>query len=75
MDYANDRYYVESYEGYIYQLEINTGPSQYEKVLNPGERSILILGYPSSLSVADIKNIVIRLRRNDIVIGLQRIPW
>jgi len=75
MDYANGRYYVESYGGYIYQLKINTGLSQYEKVLNPGERSILILGYPSSLSVADIKNIVIRLGKNDIVIGLLRIPW
>ncbi len=75
MDYLNGRYYVESYGGYIYQLKINTGASQYEKVLHPGERSILILGYPSSLSLADIKNIVIRLGRNDIVVGLLRIPW
>ncbi len=75
MDYANGRYYVESHAGYIYQLKINTGLSQYEKVLNPGERSILILGCPSDLSVADIKNIVIRLGKNDIVIGLLRIPW
>jgi hypothetical protein len=75
MDYANGTYYVESYGAYIYQLKINTGASQYEKVLNPGERSILILAYPSSIPVTDIKNIVIRLGKNDIVIGLLRIPW
>ncbi len=75
MDYPNGRYYVDSYGAYIYQLEIDTEASQYEKVLNPGERSILILGYPSSLPPADIKNIVIRLGKNDIVIGLLRIPW
>ncbi len=73
LDYDTDRYYVGSYGEKVYQCEIDLDVG-YDKVINPGDFTIIGLIFPSYVSDIDIKNIVIELAEGDIVIGLQKIP-
>lgn len=73
MDYYNDRYYLETYGGYIYQLEIGMLWSDYSKVINPQDFRSIWVKYPSTISKTDIKNVVIKLE-SGVIIGLQKIP-
>lgn len=74
VDYYSDRYYVQSYGGNIYQLEIDMTWSDYRKVINPQGGKEIWVKYPSSISKTDIKNIIIRLKTSNIIVGLQKIP-
>jgi len=74
MDYFKDRYYVQSYGRNIYQLEIDMEWDDYNKVMNPQDQKLIWVKYPTTISKTDIKNIVIKLARGNIVIALQKIP-
>jgi len=74
MDYYEDRYYIESYGGNVYQLEIDQDWSEYSKVINPQDSKPIWVKYPSTISKTDIKNVLIRLKKGNIVVGLQKIP-
>lgn len=74
MSYYDDRYYVQTYGDRIYQLENSTIWIEYEKVINPQDSKSVWLIFPDSISKIDIKNIVIKLAHNGMVIGLQKIP-
>lgn len=69
MNYLNDRYYLETYGGYVYQLEIDTLWSDYSKVINPQDFRSIWIKYPSTISKTDIKNVVIKLE-SGVIVGL-----
>jgi len=73
LDYDNDRYYIGSYGGNVYQCEIDLDLG-YGKVINPGDLVIIDLIFPQYVSDTDIKDIIIELAKGDIIIGLQKMP-
>jgi len=75
MDYDGDRYYLEDYAGNIYQLKIDMKQGDYSRAINLQEGKTILVKYPSSIPAANIKNIIIRLRKREIVVALQRLPY
>jgi len=73
MDYLEDRYYIRTYGDNVYQLDIDMEWESYEKVINPKKYRMIFVKYPSSLKETDIKSLLIKLKRNSIIIGLQKI--
>lgn len=74
MDYDGDRYYLEDYAGNIYQLKVDVKQAYYNIVINLQEGKTILVEYPSSIPEANIKNIVIKLKKREIVVALQRLP-
>jgi len=74
MDYHSDRYYLEDYAGNIYQLKIDMKQGDYSRAINLQEGKTILVRYPSSIPEANIKNIIIRLKKREIVVALQRLP-
>lgn len=74
MDYHNDRYYLEDYAGNIYQMKVDMKQGDYNKAINLQEGKTILVKYPPSIPEANIKNIIIKLKKREIVVGLQRLP-
>jgi len=74
MDYHSDRYYLEDYTGNIYQLKIDMKQGDYNRTINLQEGKTILVKYPSSIPESSIKNIIIKLKKSEIVVALQRLP-
>lgn len=74
MDYHSDRYYLEDYAGNIYQLKVDMKQGDYNRAINLQEGKTILVKSPSSIPEANIKNIIIKLKKREIVVGLQRLP-
>lgn len=46
----------------------------YNKAINLQEGKTILVKYPPSIPEANIKNIIIKLKKREIVVGLQRLP-
>jgi len=74
MDYHSDRYYLEDYAGNIYQFKVDMKQGDYNRAINLQEGKTILVKSPSSIPEANIKNIIIKLKKREIVVGLQRLP-
>ena len=72
--YYDDRYYIQSYAGNIYQTEIYMEWKSYGKVINPQDYKLIWIKYPLSVSQIDIKNLLVKLKISSVIVGLQKIP-
>ncbi|MBA7652027.1 hypothetical protein ES703_59856 [subsurface metagenome] len=46
----------------------------YNRAINLQEGKTILVKSPSSIPEANIKNIIIKLKKREIVVGLQRLP-
>lgn len=74
MDYYGDEYYLEDYAENIHQLKIDMKQGDYNRTINLQEGKTILVKYPSSIPEANIKNIIIKLKKSEIVVALQRLP-